>query len=79
MPPIICRVKLHNIGAVPAQPSLNRLGPPPLGIYGPRRINPRRAHLILCGPGLFPAQPGSRTLRVRSSKLERGDPAMSDT
>src|SRR6266705_2108477 len=33
--------------------------------------------LTLEGPGLFQAQPGSRTLRVRDSKLGRGDPAMS--
>src|SRR5215470_12113073 len=33
--------------------------------------------MTLLGPGLFPAQPGGRTLRVRSSELGRGDPAMS--
>src|SRR6266487_2844871 len=33
--------------------------------------------MTLCGPGLFPAQPGSGTLRVRSSEFGRGDPAMS--
>src|SRR5256884_3039039 len=34
-------------------------------------------NLRAVGPGLFQAQPGSRTLGVRSSKLGRGDPAMS--
>jgi len=33
-------------------------------------------HVIYKG-GLFPDQPGSRTLRVRKIQLGRGDPAMS--
>src|SRR5580700_3210674 len=41
------------------------------------RVCEQHPHLTLEGPGLFQAQPGSRTLRVRDSKLGRGDPAMS--